>query len=287
MPILKLKNVDLYYDEYGAENGNERVILQAQQYNTKHLSYMKDLCEQQGFHGYAIQIRGYAPSSLPDQDYGTEWYNVWSQDVLDFADAVGADKFFYTGHSHGSGIGWHIAMNHPERLRAFIASGCGPHKKDGKATGSARQMTIDASKSPETWRPFAEMKAAKGAVFFESMKEDPEIGEACKLEIAERLSFWINMAPASAAINPGKPFPQCKTEEELIEALGKINVPVLMLGGSDDVISSPELMLRTLHAVKGSELVLFEGVDHVNLVHRFRKEYVAHIMAFLQSRKLI
>ena len=37
------------------------------------------------------------------------------------ADAMGIDKFFYTGHSHGAGIGWHLCMNHPERLRGFFA----------------------------------------------------------------------------------------------------------------------------------------------------------------------
>lgn len=287
MPVLSLNGVELYYDEFGAENKNGPVIIQAQQYNTKYLSYMKDLCEQEGFHGYAIRIRGYAPSSLSDQDYGTKWYEIWSQDVLDFADAVGADRFFYTGHSHGAGVGWHLCMKAPERIIAFFASGCGPHKKDGKATGSARQMTIDAAKSPETWKPFAEMKAAKGAVYFESMKDDPEIGALCRKEIEDRLEFWLNMKQESALINPGKPFPQCQTEEELIAALEQIHVPLLMFGGTDDAISTPELMLRTLKAVKGSELVLFEGVDHVNLVHRFRKEYVAHIMAFLKVRGLI
>lgn len=287
MPIMKLNNVELYYDEFGQDNGNDRVIIQAQQYNFRHLSYMKDLCEQEGFHGYAIRIRGYEPSSLPDKEYGTEWYEVWSQDVLDFADAVGAERFFYTGHSHGAGIGWHVCMKAPERVRAFIASGCGPHKKDGQKTGSARQATIDAAKSPETWKPFALKKAANGTVYFNSMKDDPEIGELCKLEIAERTETWVNMKPESALINPGKPFPYCSTEEELIAELNKIKVPLLMFGGTDDVISTPELMLRTLRAVKDSELVLFEGIDHTNLVHKFRKEYVTHIMAFLKARDLL
>ena len=59
----------------------------------------------------------------------------------DFADAMGLDRFFYTGHSHGAGIGWHLCMNHPDRLRGFFASGSGPQRKDGKPTGSARMDT--------------------------------------------------------------------------------------------------------------------------------------------------
>ena len=72
----------------------------------------------------------------------------------------GDRKIFYTGHSHGAGIGWHLCMNHPDRLRGFFASGSGPHLKDGKPTGSARMDTINAAKSRETWVPYAEKQAS-------------------------------------------------------------------------------------------------------------------------------
>ncbi len=65
--------------------------------------------------------------------------------VCDFADAMGIDKFFYTGHSHGSGIGWHMCLLHPERMRGFFASGCGPHKKDGRGTSPQRMETVNAA----------------------------------------------------------------------------------------------------------------------------------------------
>ena len=69
--------------------------------------------------------------------------------------------------------------------------------------------------------------------------------------------------------------------------MNKIHVPLLMLGGTVDSISSPELMLRSLRAVKDSRLVLFEGVDHQDLTRKCRREYVAEIMAFCKTRHLI
>ena len=284
MPILKLNNVELYYEEFGC---GDRYIIQAQQFVSSHLNYAKDLCEKEGFHGYIIRIRGYAPSTLITEDLGDTWYDVWAQDVCDFADAMGIGRFFYTGHSHGAGIGWHLCVNHAERLLGFFASGCGPHKKDGQETGSARMLTIEAAKDRETWIPFAEKKAANALKAVIPLLDDPEEGDAARLEIEQTREFWIQMPAVSATLNPKKPFPNCKTEEELIKAMSQIRIPLLMLGGSADPISPPELMLRSLNAVKNSRLVIFQGVDHQDLTRKCRKEYVAEIMAFCKTRHLI
>ena len=284
MPILKLKNVELSYEEYGS---GDRYLIQAQQFVSKHLNYVKDLSEKEGFHGFIIRIRGYAPSSLITEDLGDSWYDVWAQDVCDFADAMGIDKFFYTGHSHGAGIGWHLCVNHPERLLGFFASGCGPHKKDGQATGASRMQTILAAESPETWIPYAEKKAKNTTKAVEAFLDDPEDGEAARLEIEETREFWVNMPAISATMNPKKPFPKCQTEEELIAVLSTIKTPLLMFGGTADPVSPPDVMVRSLCAVKNSQLILFEGVDHQDLTKKCRREYVAEIVTFCKTRHLI
>lgn len=69
--------------------------------------------------------------------------------------------------------------------------------------------------------------------------------------------------------------------------LGRITVPTIMMGGTEDNISNPELMLRTLRALKGSKLVLHQGVDHVDLPIKCREDYVGDIMAFCQERGLL
>lgn len=284
MPMIDLNNVSLYYEEFGQ---GDRYLIQAQQFVNSHVYYTKDLAEKCGFHAFIIRIRGYAPSSMVPEDLGDDWYDVWAQDVVDFADAMGIGQFFYTGHSHGAGIGWHLCMNHPQRLRGFLASGSGPHLKDGKPTGSARMDTINAAKSRETWIPYAEKQAANCAKAFIPMEADPVIGEEAKKAVEQTVEFWTNMPPQSATLNPRKPFPKIKSEEELAQVLSKIDVPTIMLGGTEDTISSPELMVRTLKALKGSKLVLYHGVDHVDLPIKCKDEYVGDIMAFCQERGLL
>lgn len=284
MPILNLNHVSLYYEEFGR---GDRYLIQAQQFVNSHIYYTKDLADRCGFHAFIIRIRGYAPSSMVTEDLGDDWYDVWAQDVVDFADAMGIEKFFYTGHSHGAGIGWHLCMNHPDRLRGFFASGSGPHLKDGKPTGSARMDTINAAKSRETWVPYAEKQASYCAKAFVPLESDPVIGGEAKKAVEQTVEFWANMPAQSAVLNPRKPFAKVQTEEELAQVLGRITVPTIMMGGTEDNISSPELMLRTLRALKGSKLVLHQGVDHVDLPIKCREDYVGDIMAFCQERGLL
>ena len=284
MPILNLNHVSLYYEEFGR---GDRYLIQAQQFVNSHIYYTKDLADRCGFHAFIIRIRGYAPSSMVTEDLGDDWYDVWAQDVVDFADAMGIEKFFYTGHSHGAGIGWHLCMNHPDRLRGFFASGSGPHLKDGKPTGSARMDTINAAKSRETWVPYAEKQASYCAKAFVPLESDPVIGGEAKKAVEQTVEVWTNMPAQSAVLNPRKPFAKVQTEEELAQVLGRITVPTIMMGGTEDNISSPELMLRTLRALKGSKLVLHQGVDHVDLPIKCREDYVGDIMAFCQERGLL
>ena len=147
MPILNLNHVSLYYEEFGR---GDRYLIQAQQFVNSHIYSTKDLADRCGFHAFIIRIRGYAPSSMVTEDLGDDWYDVWAQDVVDFADAMGTEKFFYTGHTHGASIGWHLCKNQTERRPGCFSSRNGPHLKGGKQTGSARVYPITASKRRET-----------------------------------------------------------------------------------------------------------------------------------------
>lgn len=283
--ILKLDHVELYYEEFGT---GTNYLLHAQQFANSHLYYTKDLAEK-GFHVFNIRIRGYSPSSLADQDYGTSWYDVWAKDILDFADAMGIESFFYTGFSHGAGIGWHLCMAAPERIRGFFSLAGGPHRKDGKKTSSARMSTIEACETPEKWAAYAEEKTYQTGRVFKTLFDDPQVGADAKAAWEQNRSFWLNLKKESALINPQKPFPLAATEEALIEELRKIHVPALLIGGVWDTVSPPDTLTRTNAAVAGSKLIIYSGeyTLHADIAHAYRKEIVQDIMVFCQQKGLI
>ena len=282
MSVLKLKNVQLEYDEYGT---GDRYLLCCQQNHSKISSWTIDLAEKEGFHTFNITIRGYGQSSRVTEDLGDDWYDIWAQDACDFADAMGIDKFFYTGMSHGAGIGWHICVNHPERLRGFFGVVAGPHSKDGQETGEARMRTINAAATPESWAAYCD-----GIDRDTQVVRTPDMSDAeYELKVAlqrEQMAWWRGMTKEEAILNPRKPFARLKSEAELVETLSRITVPTLLLGGMHDPISLPENLLRSVGAVKKAKLILYENATHA-LDQEHQAEVVADIAEFCRCRGLL
>ena len=281
MAVCKIKDIELEYEEYGT---GERYLLCCQQSHSKVVNWTIDLAEKAGFHVYDIVIRGFGRSTHITEDLGDTWYDMWAQDACDFADAMGIDKFFYSGVSHGAGIGWHICVNHQERVRAFFSIVGGPHSKDGQETGSARMKTIMAAKTEEPW------KAHCDACDADFSRERPEgmSEELWELKLRfheEQIENMRNMSLEEARLNPRKPFPKQKTEEELIAVLSQVKIPVLMMGGMHDPICLPENLVRSCKAVTGSKMIIYEDATH-GLDMEHKDEVVRDIVRFCEDRGL-
>jgi len=236
------EDIKLFYEEYGQ---GDNYILSAQVgfYPKGTQQKMAEL----GYHVICITLRGFAPSSYVEEDYGEDWYNVFADDVVRVADALGIDRFVYMGASHGAGVGWHLMLRNPQRVKSFIAIVAGPHSlKEG--TMSYRQMLEQGIiKCPP---PF-----------------DPEIDNdpARALRRQRRAEHISHNAPADKreqAIDYGRPLMGLKTEERLCEELKKIMVPTLLIGGTEDPISKMELMMRTAECLPHCKLVVYSNCGH-------------------------
>ena len=126
---------------------------------------------------------------------------------------------------------------------------------------------------------FAKMKAEITALGEDSLYNDIEFPLAQVLADMTRTGILVDKGGIEEF--------GVRMRTELAQVLGRITVPTIMMGGTEDNISSPELMLRTLRALKGSKLVLHQGVDHVDLPIKCREDYVGDIMAFCQERGLL
>ena len=232
----------LHYDEYGT---GDRVILSAQAgFYAKGLQ--QSLAEQ-GYHVYCMTLRGFAPSSFVTEDYGTGWYDRFADDVACLADELGLDTFCYMGASHGAGVGWHLALRHPERVAAFVAVVPGPHSL-AEGAMSYRQMLMQGIISaPPPFDPPIEQDEAR---------------EARRAERAEWLKNLPEADPREKAVDYGRPLMGLGSEEKLQEALKSIRTPVLILGGTEDPISTPALMMRTAQCLPHCKLVMYSNCGH-------------------------
>lgn len=137
MPIMKLDNgIDIFYEEFGS---GEKYVICTQ---IGHARYeLERFLPKYGFHVFLLTNRGFGRSTHVTENYGEHWYDVFAEDVVAFADKMGIDKFVYSGASHGAGSGWHLVLNHPERVICFFAVVCGPHNID-ESKMSVRQQSM-------------------------------------------------------------------------------------------------------------------------------------------------
>ena len=258
--ILTKDGIHLHYDEYGSGN---RIILSAQA--GFYPSGLQQRLAGQGYHVYCMTLRGFAPSSYVAEDYGDGWYDVFADDVICLADTLGIGTFFYLGASHGAGVGWHLVLRHSERIRAFSAVVPGPHSL-AKGTMSYRQMLMqDIISEPPPFDP--------------PIDNDPD-REARRLKRQQWLNGLPEADPREKAIDYGRPLMRCETEENLCEALASVRTPTLILGGTEDPISTPELMMRTARCLPHCKLVMYSNCGH-NIDTDLTEELVQETDRFL------
>ncbi|MBO7650139.1 MAG: alpha/beta hydrolase [Lachnospiraceae bacterium] len=232
----------LYYEEYGS---GDKAVLSAQV--GFYPKGVQQALAERGYHVYCLTLRGFAPSDYVTEDYGDAWYDVFADDVVCLADALGIEKFAYTGASHGAGVGWHLMLRHPERVFAFVAMVPGPHSL-AAGVMSYRQMLMQGLISSPP--PF-----------------DPPIdGDEARVlrrkEREERISKNPEPDPREKKVDYGRPLMRLGSEEALCEALRSITTPTLILGGAEDPISTPELMMRTAKCLPHCKLVMYSNCGH-------------------------
>jgi pimeloyl-ACP methyl ester carboxylesterase len=93
-----------------------------------------------GFHAVAPDQRGYTPGVRPK---GVDAYATprLVADVLDLADALGAETFHLVGHDWGGQVAWLTAADHPERVKTLTVLSR-PHP-----AAFARSFTLDPDQS--------------------------------------------------------------------------------------------------------------------------------------------
>ena len=73
------------------------------------------------------------------------------------------------------------------------------------------------------------------------------------------------------------------TEARVCEALRTIQTPTLMLGGIEDPISRPDLMIRTAECLPHGKLVLYSGFGHSGPYCQLIEECTEEILNFLRN----
>jgi pimeloyl-ACP methyl ester carboxylesterase len=94
-----------------------------------------------GYRAVAFDQRGYSPGARPD-DVAAYKPDRLVADVLEVADALGADRFHVVGHDFGGMVAWMVAGHHPDRVQTLTVAST-PHPAAFRRTYQAAASSGD------------------------------------------------------------------------------------------------------------------------------------------------
>jgi len=245
------------YEEFGS--GEKYIFSMHMNHQPgKYLEYFADY----GYHVIHLWNRSSGPSEPDSPDFSPNWYDRWAEDVIEAANQFGAERFIYTGGSHGAGTGWHLLWQHQERVSAFIALVAGPHALDGSTTN------------------FKAIVEANPNVDFSNFPTGDE-GALKRRKLAG--AYVKANQDCQSHYNYGKPMCALGSEEKLCEVLKTFRVPTLLIGGLEDMIATPNVMLRTAKCLPNCKLVLYSGAGHSAPMTEIVEEIMFESVAFLEN----
>jgi pimeloyl-ACP methyl ester carboxylesterase len=251
MPKIAVKDGELYYEEFGS---GDEIIVSAQM-DFRRRSYPELLAEAPGrYRVLEFWLRGYGRSTPVTADLGRAWYPQWADDIYQATQALNLDRFIYTGVSHGSGVGWHLALAHPEVLKGFVAVVGAPHSRAGGLESSVgRRRMLEAGTDRDL------LRAAIRATY-------PLVSTDPRRQLRHEEMIEANVAamldPARPRWNQGKPLPEAATDEQLAALLATVSVPTLLLCGIQDTIITPDMVMLAARSIPGARTVFFQDYGH-------------------------
>ena len=210
-----------------------------------------------GHRAVAPDQRGYSPNARPT-DVAAYAMPELVGDVLELADALGAERFHLVGHDWGAAVAWQVAGRHRERLRSLTVLST-PHPEalrrayrgDLGGDQAERSGYMTFFRQPDSQDRMLENDAAVLRLLFSGsgMPEGREQPYLDALGTPEALGAALNWYRAASPAD--------------IEGLGPITIPTLYVWATGDVALGREAAEATAGCVDGPyRFEVLEGVGH-------------------------
>jgi 3-oxoadipate enol-lactonase len=186
----------------------------------------------------AIDLRGHGDSDAPDEDYTLERLGT---DVIDVVDGLGIDGFDYCGLSIGGLIGLWLGLNAAGRLRSLTI--CNSGAKISEIERWNERIEIARSQGME---PLVDAVIDR---WFTTEYLDAKPQEVEQLRFGLLETDPRGYAGCCAAIRGA----------DLREDVHTITTRTLMIAGTGDIATPPDLSAFLHEQIKGSAITLLEA----------------------------
>ncbi len=244
MPILRVGDINLYYETHGS--GDPLVLIMGLRRNAEWWYQQIPTLSRQ-FQVIAFDNRGAGRSDKPALDYSIR---MFADDTAGLMDALGIERAHVLGVSMGGYIAQELAINYPGKIRGLVL-GC-------TGAGGSRAVLMD----PERLQKFIYVE---GLTPEQILRKDMDIyfSDAFIAQRPEFIEEFIRLSllhyqPAAAFLRQLAAI----NKHDTLDRVGSISGPTLILSGDDDPLVPHQNSLILKELLPAAELRLFPGLRH-------------------------
>lgn len=263
MPFLTVNGARLYYEEQGS--GPETIVFfHSLLFNLRMFDAQSDVLAER-YRCVAFDWRGHGRSEVTEGGYDM---NTLTADTVALISELDCTPCHYVGFSTGGFVGLRLGIRHPELLRSLILVDTSADPEPEENLPRYRLLNLVAR--------WIGLWAVAGRVmpimFSDHFLSDPD---RAALRREWRQHFLENDRVGATRAVKG-----VMSRNGVVEHLGAIDVPTLILVGENDVATAPEKSERMHAGIAGSELAVIPRAGHMSPVEE-PEAVTAAIEAFL------
>jgi pimeloyl-ACP methyl ester carboxylesterase len=246
MPVVAFNHEEIYYAQHGA-SGVPLVCLHGA--GGSHAGWFNAVKLLENVSAFALDLPAHGWSTGRGRDNVAAYAEV----VAGFLDALSLPPAVIAGHSLGGAIALWLALHQPVRVRGLVLAG----------TGAKLRVHPDILQAAKEGRPVASTAVLGGQT---SATLRPAAGDRTPTAAPEVVyNDWV----------------ACDTFN-VMDRLGEIHVPTLVIVGANDVMTPPKYAGFLARGIAGAALVTIDGAGHSAMIDK-PSEVAAAIQPFVNS----
>lgn len=208
----------------------------------------------------ALDFPGFGESTLPTDVWGTPEY---AEFTLAFARTLGIHQCDLISHSFGGRVAMRLAILAPEFAGRMVLIASAGIKRPQPLLKKLRIQTIQTlAKTAGSFLPSMIGKPLKQKLYFLIASPD-------YLQAGELKNIFVRVV-----------------NEDMKELLPQIQTPILLIYGSGDVMTPPQVGQILQDGLLHSRYIELPGFDHNSILDRGRHQVCHHIQQWLNTESL-
>lgn len=249
MAHIRLKEVNLYYEEHGS--GQEKIVFSHGLLWSGRMFYDQIAVLKDRYRCITFDFRGQGQTEVTQSGYDIE--SLYA-DTIELIETLGCSPCHFVGLSMGGFVGLRLAIRRPDLLKSLILIESSSDPEPTENIRNYRMLNIIAR-----WIGLRVVADRVMEIMFGQKFLNDPMRAILKREWTERMVANNRIGITRAVIG-------VITREGVTDQLGQIEIPTLIIVGDQDVATVPAKS-ELMHAgISNSKLIVIPGAGHTSTV---------------------